>query len=245
MNFIVNSSTKINVGDRGYIIGDRFVPVIPFETDKLKEVDTVFLINAEKHKFKEVINELEPSYNNSEIINGEFIFQGEKGKYFQYNVSNISSINFGTNKDFTIETVARMTKSPNNDWVVPFVNSSDWYVDGCFMIQFNRNGKRFSIHWNGYGEYNFDQYHDNLFNGELFHLAFTRNEEKVYGFVNGIKEFTGNSSANANFSLTGTLWIGCNKVDNSYIWNGNIKWLRISNTCKYTENFDVTELMTV
>ena len=210
--------------------------------ESLIQQDTVFLIDASQNTFNDMINNIIPEHCSSEINNEEFVFGNSSGKYIRYNLNSISnSVNFGTNKDFTIETVARMTQSPNS-WAVTFVNTSSWQ-NGCMMIQFNRNGNRFSLHWNGVCEEGFNTYHDDYFDYKPFHLALTRRGSVINGWVNGVKEFEINSnSGNANFDLSNAFFVGHNAVDGGY-FNGNIKWLKISNTCKYTENFDATGLL--
>ena len=204
----------------------------------LNEIGVVFCIKA-KQGFTQLINNLQPTFNDSVIDNKQFVFDNKH--YIKYDVSKLTNtLDFGTNKDFTIQCICRMTSQPNS-WEVPFVNSNNW-SNGTIMIQFNRSGKRFGLYWNGVTQGSFsDNYYDNFVSDHnLYHLALVRKQDKIMTFVNGKLDLTiYSTSGNANFaSKSGSLWIGHNAVDGGF-FNGNIKYLKIINYAKYEKQFNV------
>lgn len=202
----------------------------------------VFQINA-KYGFTERKNGLQPNYNDCSIQNKQFVFNNRY--YLSYDVSNLENkIDFGTDKDFTIQCVCRMTSQ--SDWYyyqAPFVNTSNW-SNGTIMIQYNSS--RFGLYWHGVcqGLYSDNYYNDLPTTKELFHLALVRQKDKIMTFVNGKQDVTTYSTSGvANFaSKSGYLYIGYNAV-NGYFFNGNIKYLKIYDYAKYTKDFNATELL--
>lgn len=203
----------------------------------------IFEINA-KYGFTEINNQLQPNYNNCSISNNQFVFDNQH--YFSYDVSNLTNkIDFGTDKDFTIQCVCRMTSQPDWYYKAPFVNSDDW-SNGAIMIQYNGSGRRFGLFWHGVCQelYSNNYYNDLPTTKELFHLALVRQKDKIMTFVNGKQDVTTYSTSGvANFaSKSGYLYIGYNAVYGDF-FNGNMKYLKIYDYAKYTEDFNVTKLL--
>ena len=203
----------------------------------LSDIDTVFLIQSSSENLKQAINNITPtSEGNVSINNGVIKLDGG---YYKYSTESLAdSLNFGTDKDFTVQYVASVNKTDSN--FPSLICNRDYWSDGTFCgVCFQRGN--YSVYWNPGDplmspnvENPITDYGTNLYR----HTALVRKNNKIMYFVDGqLYNSCSNNNLTANFAQN-SIYIGQGIWDggNGYYY-GNLLWLRISNTARYTADF--------
>lgn len=147
--------------------------------------------------------------------------------------------------DFTLEICYTTTSNKTHSYPTMFASASAWTA-GAFCLRFDNVGNsKVGFFWTGQGDPVF--YGSNTIGKEdqFRHLAVCRKDDVITMYDNG-KIVATVSNANTldifvSSSSGGRIRLGALDTSSAQ-YRGSIKWARISNTCRYTADFNADQL---
>ena len=224
-NYLI-SKRKPEVGDKGFIIGNRFVPI---QLNK----EPIFHINFLESR-NEIIGGIVPTSSGTitKVETGEQF----NNCYLTYSTQGRDYLNFGTDLDFTVEIIlSHFTQ--NHEYPVVLCNTSQWdgKTEGVFQFTFNNTV------YNQSGTYGFmtvkamsisTKSFSNHINDGLFHnWKLCRKKDKFMIIIDNSLECVNSSTFDFDFTKFNKLIVGAAPWGGNY--RGIIQSIKIYNVSIY------------